>query len=115
MSSLRSHEGYLMIDQRNSPGMTEEQAVAAGLPPQAAKGLFESASYTCSHCNSIVVIEPKRTRERAYCRGCDQRICDGCGFIRAQDMKCRSFKALIDEMQEADLKQAGSSSTLLLP
>lgn len=118
MTSLRSHEGYLFIDNSNSPGVSDATVLSQGLPAGSGKGIFEAATYTCSHCNAIVVIEPKRTRERGFCKGCSQCICDACNVIRAIDFKCRSFKHMIDEMQEADLKRAASSDaapSILLP
>ena len=115
MKSLRSHEGYMMIDNRNSEGIPDGLVVASGLPVGAGHGLYESATYTCAHCQSIVVIEPKRTRERAFCTSCAQRICDACGIIRSKTMECKTFVQMIDELQEADLKRNISPSILLQP
>lgn len=86
MNSLRNHEGYLQIDHRNSPGIE-------GLP-----SLFEAATYTCKHCQRVVVKNPDRQRERAYCRGCDHLICDPCAAIKAQTLTCRTFDQVIDEL-----------------
>jgi hypothetical protein len=35
---------------------------------------------TCAHCNTVVLLNPARTRERAHCRRCSSYICDrpGC-------------------------------------
>jgi len=100
MKSKRSHEGYLLIDNRNGPGLTDEQAQAAGLPVGAGRGMFESPTYTCSHCQVVVILNPLRTRERAYCAKCDHYICDRCGVAKAQTGECRTVKQLIDELQE---------------
>jgi len=100
MKSLRSHEGYLLIDNRASPGFSDADAHAADLPPGAGRGVFEAPTYTCSHCGTVVVLNPRRNRERAYCSGCDHHICDNCGAVRAANGgRCRTFRQLIDEVQ----------------
>lgn len=98
MTSLRSHEGYLLIDHRNSPGVPDAIAVAAGLPIGAGQHVFEAPTYTCKHCQRIVVMNPDRKRERAYCRGCDHLICDPCGAERARTLQCRTFEQVIDQI-----------------
>lgn len=103
--SLRRHEGYLQVDNRNSPGISEEQAVAAGLPPGAGRGLFEAPTYTCSHCQSVVVLNPLRTRDRAWCKKCDHYLCDRCGVTAAQTKECLTFNQLIEQAQEAEAKK----------
>lgn len=115
MSSKRSHEGYLLMDHRAGDPVPDELVRDADLPPGAGRGLFEAATYTCSHCQFVVVIEPKRTRERAYCRRCDHFICDGCGAIYAQNKICKTFKQIVEETLEAAEKQAVSVPIILLP
>lgn len=99
MKSKRSHEGYLMLDHRDAPGL--EPAEARHLPPGAGKGFFECPTITCSHCQQVLVVNPLRTRERAYCRGCDHYICDRCAAVLTKTGKCRTFKQIIEERQEA--------------
>lgn len=106
MSSLRSQEGYLCLDNRNSPGVPDELIVAQGLPAGAGRGLFESATFTCSHCNFMVVLNPKRTRERGFCRGCNQCICDACTALKAVTLQCKTMKQIVDETLIAADKQA---------
>lgn len=115
MSSLRSHEGYLLIDNRGTPGLSEEAVHSAGLPAGAGVGLFEAPTYTCSHCQTVVVLNPKRNRERAYCRGCDHMICDRCGVLRANGQPCKTFKQVIDEILEAATRQATPEGSIILP
>lgn len=98
VKSLRRHEGHLMIDHRACEGIPDQLAVASGLPPGAGKGLFESACYTCSHCQRIQILNPDRSRERAYCRGCDHLICDRCGLERARTGQCKTYAQKIDEL-----------------
>lgn len=83
--------GYLMIDNRIADGP---------------RGLFESATYTCNHCNAIVVKNPDRTRERHVCRGCNSVICDVCAEIRATTLQCVTMDQRIDEALTAAEKRA---------
>lgn len=101
MASLRRHEGYFLMDNRVNEGVKDEIMVAIGLPPGAGKGMFEAPTYTCSHCDRVVVMNPLRSRERAYCRGCDRYICDNCGVIRAQTGACKTMKQTVDEVLNA--------------
>ena len=106
MTSLRSHEGYFLLDHRATDPVPDALIAAVGLPPGSGRGLFEAPTYTCSHCQFVVVLNPKRNRERAYCRGCDHMICDGCGVERAAGAKCRTMKQVIDEILAEAERQA---------
>lgn len=98
--SKRSLEGYLMIDHRNSPGVTPEEA--AGFGPAVPGGqLYESATNTCGHCMCEVVLNPQRTRERGYCPKCDQYLCDACEYVRAQTFQCEDYDRKLDDLQRA--------------
>jgi hypothetical protein len=102
MTSKRSQEGYLLIDNRGGPGFSDQIGQAANLPPGAGRGQFEAPTYTCSHCQTVVVLNPMRNRERAYCPKCDHYICDTCGTIRALNGgQCKTFRQVIEEVQEA--------------
>jgi hypothetical protein len=100
-------EGELLIDHRAGPGISEAIALAAGLPVEIARQkVYESATYTCGHCQAIVVINPSRTRERAYCRGCEHIICDACSAVKARTLVCRPFQQIVDEvLTAAELKE----------
>jgi hypothetical protein len=107
MSSKRRHEGYLLVDQRESPGVPQEVLASTGgrFHPMGTGGeTFESATVTCAHCNVIVILNPNRTRERGYCYKCDQYVCDlpGC------NSECRSFIKSLDVLKE----QAGRNLNL---
>jgi hypothetical protein len=97
MKTLRNLEGELMIDHRASPGMPADLVALSGLPPEAGQGLFEGATYTCGHCQAIVVMNPSRTRERTVCRGCMHVICDACSVVKGQTLTCRPFQQVVDE------------------
>lgn len=116
MPSLKRHEGYLLVDHRASPGLPDWMLRWMGLPVKDAQGLIEVATFTCSHCNDVVVKNPERQRERAYCPKCDHYICDGCGAIRgANGGECKTFNQVIEEVQEKGVEstQAGGSVVLL--
>ena len=87
MSLLKkSHDGEIMVDHRASPGIPADMARRLGYDPQQVKegALFEAATMGCSHCGTIVVMNPLRKRERAYCPQCNRYICDWCEQARHQ-------------------------------
>jgi hypothetical protein len=100
--SKRSKEGYFMLDHRASPGLTEFHTWDAELPPGCGSGLFEAPTYTCSHCIRVVVIEPKRTRDRGFCFKCHHQVCDECEEIRIRTGECVPFRQLAEESLEKD-------------
>jgi len=112
MNSLRGHEGELELDHRDSPGIPGQMMVAHGLPPDAGQGVFRCATFTCSHCQVMVAVNPKRNRERYYCRGCDHLLCDACGILRANGEPCITMNQKIEAFLEATVRaeQAGLSS-----
>jgi hypothetical protein len=87
-----------MLDHRNSPGIPDEMVARMGLPPGAGRGLYEVPTYTCSHCQSVVVMNMERTRQRNYCRGCDHLICDACAAVKSQTGRCRTFQQSIEQI-----------------
>lgn len=106
MHSKRSLEGYLLMDNRESPGVPDAvlQAVDPALPLGAGRGLFEAPTITCSHCQRVVIMNPLRTRERAYCAKCDHYLCDECGAALTASGVCRPFTQIIEEVQEQAAK-----------
>lgn len=119
MSSKRSHEGYLLIDNSNNEGVPDEllRTMPIALPTGAGRGKFEAAIVTCAHCQIGVVINPLRNRERAYCRKCDHYLCDTCGAAYgASGGECKLFRKKVDELQEADaLAEQRGDSLIILP
>ena len=94
--------GYVVIDHR---------AVDAPLP-EGVPRYFEGDTYTCSHCQRVVVMNPRRTRERYRCGGCNHHICDDCEAQRFAGAPCRTFAQLADEARERALRQ---SAPIILP
>lgn len=79
--SLRSQEGWLMIDNRCSGG-----------------GLQEMPTATCSHCHAQVLLNPLRTRERNFCRKCYAYVCDRAECI----IECNgSLHRVFDDAEKA--------------
>ena len=92
----RSREGYLLIDHRDSPGLDH---------PQLGPGSFyESPTRNCSHCERLIVLNPKRTRSRGYCPKCDSYVCDWCEAKRVSTGICYSMKQRIDEFMDQAAK-----------
>lgn len=114
MASKRKLEGWLLLDNRVNEGVPDAVVMRAGLPPGAGRGVFESATISCSHCQAVVVLNPQRTRERAYCRACDKYLCDACGIERARTFECKPFEKLIDEVLAAAEKQTDAANSLVL-
>jgi hypothetical protein len=98
MKRIQDLEGYVLFDHRNSPGVPTELLVANGLPPDAGKGVYEGATYTCGHCQAQVFINSLRSRERHVCRGCMHVICDGCAEEKARTLQCKTFNQRVDEL-----------------
>jgi hypothetical protein len=95
-----SNNGELMVDHRASPGLPPDVARRAGYDPaQVSEGtLFEAATLMCAHCQQIVIKNPLRDRERAYCVQCSGAyICDQCDARRREpDYVHMSFKQIVD-------------------
>lgn len=101
MKTKRNHEGYLLIQHDSqSPGVSDAAMVRQGLPVGSGHGAFEAPTFTCSHCQKIQIVNPLRTRERAYCAKCDHYLCDECGIVMKLHGNCRPFSKVADETLE---------------
>jgi hypothetical protein len=105
MSSKRRQEGYLVVDSGGGPGIAPDELARRGLNPEMGRGLFESPTITCSHCQRIVILNPGRTRERGYCQKCDHYVCDQCNLARVQTGVCVPFMAKIEQQHEVIVVQ----------
>jgi len=121
MSVFRKSErdGEVIIDHRESPGLTFQEALAAGRSCLVAFGmpkLFKSATFTCSHCDRIVIKNPLRTRNRGECPQCDRPICDDpCAVRYALDGECRCQAKRIDEWIKSVQAQSLTQPSILQP
>jgi hypothetical protein len=80
--SKRDREGYLLVDHRDSPGITAGQAAKVGSELVVGPGeRLETPTYTCCGCTAVVIIRPDRSRLRTYCRQCDSYMCDKCSLV----------------------------------
>ena len=87
---MKNDEPYLLVN--------DSRPVPAEL-----RGAQRVPTYTCAHCRSLVVLNPTRRRERAFCKRCEYWICDDCHARRVavadERVGCRAFKHVIDEVQ----------------
>lgn len=81
-------EGWLMVDNRLSGGSLQERAI-----------------YVCGHCETTVVKNSERQRERAACRKCSRVICDACAAVMSQTLECNPMEKIIDEALEMGAKE----------
>lgn len=112
-TSKRRHEGYLLVDQRESPEVPVNPAMA-GKPGALIVGrgqMLESATVTCSHCQVVVVLNPLRTRPRGYCQKCDRYVCDNPGCNR----ECTPFEAILDRAQEQAARNVPQTGAIIIP
>lgn len=101
---MKNDEPYLLLNDR--------------LPlPRELKRTKRVPSYKCGHCPSIVVLNPIRRRERAYCKRCELPLCDECDVRRhasgAED--CRGLKELLDRGRARALEVQERAARLSRP
>lgn len=101
MTSKRERENYFMMDHRHSDPVPTDLLLKAGLPAAAGRGLFEMPAFTCNHCQRQVIMDPARTSDPPYCRGCDSYLCKNCAAIRSATLECKPFSRIIDEVLTA--------------
>ena len=106
MFSKREAESYLLVDHRQSPGVSTEEAAATGFTcmPVGRGRMYESASCQCTNCERLIVINPLRTSERFYCQKCDGYHCDQCALNTKISGVCKPFKQLIEDLRDAIVK-----------
>lgn len=111
--SKRSQEGVVLIDHRNSPGISEEFVRRNKLdcPAVGAGKTYESATICCHSCSRSVVLNPNRSRERAYCWVHDAYLCDQCAAAQKAGAVCVPFR---ERMYRFYLKIIGKTSSPLV-
>jgi DNA-directed RNA polymerase subunit RPC12/RpoP len=94
--------GYFMVDQR-----------ATGLPTSAGTPLFETATYTCTHCERVVLLNSARKRPRYKCHGCNHLICDDCAAekLSLYSGRCVTYKQKLDAIITHELAAASLQPT----
>ena len=95
--------GYLQIDHRESPGLTNTEIRNFGshLPPDMGRMNFETAVVKCWHCQTMIMLNPLRERHRHFCHGCDRYICNQCYAAYKATGVCKPFTKVIEEILEA--------------
>lgn len=100
----RSQEGYLLVDHRMSPGITDAdlQTIPASHRAmfQSTRGLFEAPTMRCGHCGTMVVLSPTRQKARNYCQPCDHYICDNANCV----LTCTPLGRTIERNVESAIK-----------
>lgn len=96
--SLAHGAGYVIVDHRESPGLTPaDVAHVPGAAAVAGGAVLERDVMTCSHCQRGVLLNPGRVRARAVCPKCHAYLCDGCEAIRvAAGGTCVPFAQVLE-------------------
>ena len=102
MKTKRSQEAYVLIDHRNSPGVSPEFIRAHNLdaPAVGAGTVFESAMAMCHGCGTQVILNPDRSRVREWCSKHDAYLCDACGAARKAGAACVPLAKIFDDAYE---------------
>lgn len=102
MKTKRSQEAYVLIDHRNSPGLTPEFVRAHHLdsPAVGAGQTFESAMIVCHVCGGDVILNPNRSRERHWCFAHDAYTCDNCAAAVKAKGSCVPLQQIMAEAYE---------------
>lgn len=110
MTKIGAHNGWLIIDHTNSPGIPDSmapQVAAAGGVPVPGNTKVELDTWTCKHCHSIVLKNPDRTRPREVCRKCMAVVCDRC------ILWCDPFEKVAEAIIEGKYHTLGDSPLLV--
>lgn len=75
--------------------------------------MVEYETYTCSHCEAVVVLNPRRTRERYKCQGCRHYVCDNCAAKLAEGQVCYTYAQRVQDYMEAVARQTNSPLIIL--
>jgi hypothetical protein len=102
MHNRPRHAGYLFVDHRSSPGIPDMPGYGEGQ-------VFEADTQHCSHCNVPVVLVGSaervamRRKERFICPRCDWYCCDICAIAYRENMICKPFEWVAEEIQSGKL------------
>lgn len=87
--SLAHGAGYVIVDHRDSPGLTAaDVATLPGTLAVAGGQVLEADAFTCSHCQRGILRNPGLKRETARCQKCYHYICHLCAGVLAQGGAC---------------------------
>jgi predicted RNA-binding Zn-ribbon protein involved in translation (DUF1610 family) len=72
---------------------------------------FEADTYTCSHCQLVVIVDRSKTQYK--CSGCAHHICDRCAAKKKAGAPCKTYLQAVDEAMESASR--GLGSRIILP
>jgi hypothetical protein len=100
MRTKRSDEAVILIDHRNSPGISQEfvQRNRLDVPAVGAGQVFESAITVCHSCGGDVILNPNRSRDREWCMVHDAYLCDRCALRRKLTGSCIPLRQKLVEL-----------------
>ncbi len=109
MKTLTSGGGYLIIDHKESPGLTpEDVAKSPGAIAVGAGQFFETDTKICSHCSRQVIIEIRtKGAQPAVCPKCHAFICKRCDKLRMKTHECIPMLKRIEEAVNISQKFVG--------
>jgi len=101
--------GELLIENRHAPPPDQRYIERVGkatgkliiAPPMP---VYETRTFTCSHCHGIVIYRPQRNPH--WCWGCDHYICSKCEVVR-KIKGCMPLNKVLDQMQTEAFRQLG--------
>lgn len=88
---LKGGGGVLLMDNR-SGDVPLRVPTPDGVLLVPAGACAELPTMTCGHCNATVVLNPKRTRDRHWCRRCAYYLCDKPGCLA----ECNGLPEMLD-------------------
>lgn len=108
MRSKRSDEAYILIDHRNSPGISQEFIASHGLnaPAVGSGEVLESAIVVCHGCGADVILNPNRSRPREWCMQHDAYLCDRCALMRKLTGSCIPLKKRLSDLFERFIRRS---------
>lgn len=59
--------------------------------------ISENDTFTCAHCNNIVIVPNKGTPPGGFCQLCNKLVCDACST-----KGCIPFEKKLEEMEARD-------------
>lgn len=62
---------------------------------------IEQDTFTCSHCNRIVIVKPLRPPEEmgGFCHGCSGLMCENCTRARELGGPCVTWQQILDKIE----------------
>jgi hypothetical protein len=83
--------------------------------PEAPRGMRECDSFTCKHCNSVVLVphraDPEKHDLGFHCGPCNALICAKC-VPEYMERGCVPFMRKVDEAEEAEIRRKQNARIL---